>query len=93
MGIFKEIRYMSTVFSALMLFCPFLVCRTRCFCSAAGKTQTMTGQVSDAMCGAKHQMGTPADCARSCVKHGSKYALVVGDKVARPRNLGQGRAR
>ena len=49
---------------------------------AAGKTQTLTGDVSDAMCGAKHEMpGKAADCTRSCVKHGSKYALVVGDKV------------
>jgi hypothetical protein len=49
---------------------------------AAGKSQTLTGEVSDAMCGAQHQMsGNAADCARSCVKHGSKYALVVGDKV------------
>jgi hypothetical protein len=49
---------------------------------AAAKTQTLTGQVSDAMCGAKHQMpGNPAACARACVEHGSKYALVVGDKV------------
>jgi hypothetical protein len=49
---------------------------------AAGKSQTLTGEVSDAMCGAKHEMpGKPADCARACMKHGSKYALVVGDKV------------
>ena len=48
---------------------------------AAGKTETLTGQVSDAMCGAHHQMGSPADCTRACIKHGSKYALVVGDKV------------
>ena len=49
---------------------------------AAGKNQTLTGQVSDAMCGAKHQMpGAAADCTRVCVKHGSNYALVVGDKV------------
>ena len=48
---------------------------------AAGKSQTLTGQVSDAMCGAKHQMGSAAECTRGCVKHGSKYALVVGDKV------------
>ncbi len=47
---------------------------------AAGKTQTLSGQVSDSMCGAKHMMGKPADCTRAC-KHGSKYALVVGDKV------------
>ncbi len=48
---------------------------------AAGKSETLTGEVSDAMCGAKHEMGKPADCTRACIKHGSKYALVVGDKV------------
>jgi hypothetical protein len=49
---------------------------------AAGKAQILTGEVSDAMCGAKHEMpGKAADCTRGCVKHGSKYALVVGDKV------------
>jgi len=49
---------------------------------AAGKSQTLTGEVSDAMCGAKHEMGgKAADCTRACTKHGSKYALVVGDKV------------
>ena len=45
---------------------------------AAGKS--FTGTVSDAMCGAKH-MGAAAECTRGCVKKGSKYALVVGDKV------------
>ena len=49
---------------------------------AAGKSQTLTGEVSDAMCGAKHEMpGKAADCTRDCIKHGSSYALVVGDKV------------
>ena len=49
---------------------------------AAGKSQTLTGQVSDAMCGAKHEESNkPADCTRACVKHGANYALVVGDKV------------
>ncbi|MGA8621998.1 MAG: hypothetical protein WB660_26190 [Candidatus Sulfotelmatobacter sp.] len=48
---------------------------------AAG-TQTFTGKVSDAMCGAKHSEGVdPANCVRACVKKGAKYALVVGDKV------------
>ena len=47
---------------------------------AADKAQAFTGQVSDAMCGAKH-MGSAADCTRECVSKGSKYALVVGDKV------------
>jgi hypothetical protein len=48
----------------------------------AASTQTFTGKVSDAMCGAKHQEGVdPATCVRACVKKGAKYALVVGDKV------------
>jgi hypothetical protein len=49
---------------------------------AAGKTETLTGEVGDAMCGRKHEMGSSAaECTRECVGHGSKYALVVGDKV------------
>ncbi len=47
---------------------------------AAGK-QTLTGEVGDAMCGTKHMEGTPAECTHTCVSHGSKYALVVGDKI------------
>ncbi|HLW88181.1 MAG TPA: hypothetical protein VKR57_06780 [Terriglobales bacterium] len=48
----------------------------------AAKVQTFTGTVSDAMCGATHMMeGDPASCLRTCVNKGSKYALVVGDKV------------
>lgn len=52
--------------------------------AADSKNQTFTGTVSDTMCGAKHTMmpGTPdAECVRQCVKAGSDYALVVGDKV------------
>jgi len=51
--------------------------------AADNSTQTFTGKVSDAMCGAKHTEGgiAPADCVRDCVKKGAKYALVVGDKV------------
>jgi hypothetical protein len=46
------------------------------------KSQAFTGKVSDAMCGANHMMGGEAsDCTRVCVRKGSKYALVVGDKV------------
>ena len=49
---------------------------------AAGTAQTFTGEVSDSMCGAKHMMpGDAAGCTRECVKKGSNYALVVGDKV------------
>jgi hypothetical protein len=50
--------------------------------SFAAKIQTFTGTVSDSMCGAKHMMpGDDAACLRACVQKGSKYALVVGEKV------------
>lgn len=49
---------------------------------AQGKQMTLTGVVSDAACGATHQMKnmSPADCARACAKK-SGYALVVGNDV------------
>ncbi len=47
-----------------------------------GLVDAVTGEVGDAMCGAKHAAGeSAADCTRECVKQGSAYALVVGDKV------------
>jgi hypothetical protein len=50
--------------------------------TASAKNQSYTGVVSDAMCGAKHMMaGDDASCTRGCVGKGSKYALIVGDKV------------
>ena len=50
--------------------------------AVAAKSQTFTGEVSDSMCGVKHAMaGDNAACTRACVKKGSNYALVVGDKV------------
>ena len=49
--------------------------------SFAAKAETFTGEVSDAMCGAKHGSPEKAACTRACVKKGSNYALVVGDKV------------
>ena len=47
----------------------------------AARKQTFTGEVGDAMCGRKHMEGTPAECTRTCVSHGSKFALVVGEKI------------
>jgi hypothetical protein len=45
--------------------------------------KTLTGVVSDAMCGQAHMMKDKpdADCLRYCVKQGNKYALVVGKSV------------
>ncbi len=53
----------------------------------AGKSsatpKTLTGIVSDSMCGAHHMAKdkSPAECTRMCVQQGQKYALVVGAKV------------
>ena len=46
-----------------------------------GKEVTLTGTVSDAMCGRQHMQGTSAECTRTCVSKGSKYALVIGEKI------------
>lgn len=47
----------------------------------AAEKQTLTGTVSDSMCNTQHMGGTPAECTRSCIGHGAKYTLIVGDKV------------
>ncbi len=45
--------------------------------------RTLTGLISDTMCGATHMDKTkPAtECTRECIKNGSDYALVVGKNV------------
>src|SRR5258708_28831115 len=45
--------------------------------------KTLTGIVSDALCGKTHMMqgASAAKCTRECVKAGTDYALVVGDNV------------
>lgn len=51
---------------------------------AQAKSKSWTGTVSDAMCGKKHGMMagmSDKDCTIQCVKGGSKYALIVGQKV------------
>jgi hypothetical protein len=67
-----QVWFAAAVFSVALVAVP----------AEAAATQTFTGRVSDTMCGAKHKEGIPpAECVRTCVKHGAKYALVVGDKV------------
>ncbi|MGH9519789.1 MAG: hypothetical protein ACRD2D_09060, partial [Terriglobales bacterium] len=52
---------------------------------AAQAFTNYTGTVSDDMCGATHSMAgkgmSDADCVRMCVKGGSAYALVVGQRA------------
>ena len=45
-------------------------------------SQNFTGTIGDAMCGPKHVMsGDSTACTRACISKGSKYALVIGDKM------------
>jgi len=44
-------------------------------------TMTLTGEVSDAMCGVSHPIKDAAACTRACLGKGSGYALVVKDKA------------
>ena len=50
---------------------------------ALATTQYYEGTVSDAMCEKKHMIPgkSPAACIHECVKDGSAYVLVSGDKV------------
>ena len=48
--------------------------------------QTLSGEISDSMCGASHagmgDMGkNPKDCTTGCVKGGAKYVFVSNGKV------------
>jgi hypothetical protein len=48
----------------------------------AASRRSFTGEVGDSMCGRQHMEGSsPAECTRACAAHGSKYALIVGDKM------------
>ena len=51
--------------------------------SQAATGKTLTGVISDSMCGATHMAKdkSAAECTRMCVQQGQKYALVVGQKV------------
>lgn len=51
--------------------------------STSGNEKSLTGVISDSMCGRTHMAKdkTAAECTRLCVKQGSTYALVVEQKV------------
>jgi len=45
--------------------------------------QTLTGVVSDSLCGAKHGMANMSDrdCTQMCAAQGAQYVLISGGKV------------
>lgn len=77
---------MKTMFSAkaiLVLAATALLAAVPILAQASGAQKTLTGVVSDAMCGRTHMMKdrSNAECLRYCVKRQNKYALVVGKTV------------
>lgn len=70
----RKLSLASAIFMTLLLLVSL----------ATAATQTLTGVITDDMCGRNHTMmpGKPdSECIRACVKAGSHYALLVGDKV------------
>jgi len=65
------------------------VITTSLFAAAVSADQaTLTGQISDSMCKAKHEEAAEGagkmadhDCTVSCVKGGSKYVLLADGKI------------
>ena len=52
--------------------------------AAAPDTTTLSGVITDSRCGARHPMTSgksTAECARACVRKGSSFVLVDGDKI------------
>jgi hypothetical protein len=68
---------MKKVFAALTILTAL------CAIPAMAATTTLTGVITDDMCGAKHMMPgkSEAECTRACVKHGAKFAVVANGQV------------
>ncbi len=65
---------LTLAFVALIFSTPSLLAQAK---------QTITGTVTDSMCGSHHMMKnlTAAQCTRECVKQGSDFALATGSKI------------
>jgi hypothetical protein len=79
----RRSRWFAAVSFPVIVFAVIMFSATECVkLYAAAAKRTFTGEVGDAMCGRKHMEGeTAADCTRACVAHGSKFALIIGDKI------------
>ena len=73
----------STMLMAAQMQMPASSTASGKLAESSAAPRTLTGIVSDSMCGAHHMAKdkSPAECTRACVKQGTKYALVVGKKV------------
>lgn len=73
-------RWFASTFASTAILIFAVTVFSTSYALAASK-QKFTGEVGDALCGRQHMEGTPAECTRACVSKGSKYALIVGEKV------------
>jgi hypothetical protein len=78
-------RTMKTMFSVkvIPMLAAVVLAPVAILAQASGEQKTLTGVVSDAMCGATHMMKDKpdAECLGYCVKQGTMYALVAGKNV------------
>jgi hypothetical protein len=79
-------RHAGTVAAAFSILVGF---------GASVSAETITGKISDAMCGRSHDTMTEhgkkmsdKQCTVACVEHGSAYVLVNGDNVLKIANQG-----
>lgn len=65
------------------MFSSLVILTALCAIPAMAATTTLTGVITDNMCGAKHMMPgkTDAECVRGCVKAGAKFAVLSNGKV------------
>lgn len=64
-----------------VLFCAGLSFAAGTHAQKMGKTETLTGVITDTHCGLGPHMGPPAECVKKCVSMGAKYALASHGKV------------
>jgi len=76
---------MKTMFSAkaIPILAAAAIIPLTILAQTPGEQKTLTGVVSDAMCGSTHMMKDKpeTECLRYCVNQGTKYALVAGKTV------------
>ena len=65
------------------IFASLMILTALCAIPAMAANTTLTGVITDDMCGAKHMMPgkSNAECTRACVKHGAKFAVVANGQV------------
>jgi hypothetical protein len=65
------------------IFASSMILIALCAIPVMAATTTLTGVVTDDMCGKNHMMPgkSDAECTRACVKHGAHYAVLADGKV------------